>query len=496
MRRARPHIRFLLGWEVVEVAPADPGRTLLQYLREDVRLRGTKEGCAEGDCGACTVLIGELVEGCLRYSPANACILFLAALDGRQVLTVEHVGDGGLHPAQQALVERHGSQCGFCTPGVVMSLVGLQLSGTRPGRRAIDDALAGNLCRCTGYGPIVAAARDACASPVEAAWRVRAAGAERQLAAWAAEARPLLAEGEGGIFAAPHTRAQLAALLARHPDAVMVAGATDVGLWATKRGRRLDRLIHVGNVAELCRIAESGSHLEIGAAITYAEAHEHLSRISPSLGELIRRIGSAQVRSRGTIGGNIANGSPIGDMPPALIALGASVVLGSARGRREIPLEAFFIDYGRQDLRPGEFVETIRVPREISGLFRCYKIAKRFDQDIAAVLAAFNIAIRGGIVRAARVCYGGMAGTPKRAEACEAALLGAPWSRDTVERAKAALAGDFTPLSDMRASAGYRSRVAGNLLERFFLETGRDATEAPPLLELADRSALEAAGHG
>ena len=491
MDDTRNDIRFLLGWEPVTLAGFDPNRTLLQYLREDVRLRGTKEGCAEGDCGACTVVVGEIVGDEMRYQPVNACIAFLAAMDGKQVLTVEHVANGTLHPIQQALVDHDASQCGFCTPGFVMSLLALHLTGGPTDRTTIDDALAGNLCRCTGYGPIIAAAQDACGLAPSADWVERRAAAEATLRDWAADDRTVEIDGAAGHYIAPRTPEQLGDILAAHDDAVMVAGATDVGLWVTKQGRRLSPLVDVNTVAALHAVEASETHIEIGAAATYSEAEAALGTVSPSLAALLRRLGALQVRSRGTVGGNIANGSPIGDMPPPLIALDAMLVLGSRDGEREIPLDAFFIDYGKQDLRPGEFVAAIRVPRPTDGVFRCYKISKRFDQDITAVLGAFNVTVEDGDVARARVCYGGMAATPKRAEACEAALQGNAWDAATVERAKAALASDFTPISDMRASADYRLHVAGNLLDRFFL----DVTEPAVPIELADHTALGAVGH-
>jgi xanthine dehydrogenase small subunit len=471
----RESVRFLLGDELVEIAACDPTRTVLDWLRLDRRLTGSKEGCAEGDCGACTIVVGHLDGDRLRYETINACIRFLPTLDGCHVLTVEHLKspDGALHPVQQALVDCHGSQCGFCTPGFVMSLFALWLNERSPSVPRIEDALAGNLCRCTGYEPIVAAAQRMVAAAREQ---------DRFVAAMPAIAARLqaladnetIAIGDGGRrFYAPATVAALAELVASQPQATLVAGATDVALWITKGMRRLDPVIYLGRIEELRAISDGGDHLRFGAMANHIAVREALARISPQLDEMLRRFGGEQIRNAGTIGGNIANGSPIGDLPPALIALGARLVLRNGDERRTIPLEAFFLDYRRQDRRPGEFVEAVLVPKLPAGaLFHVSKISKRFDEDISAVCGAFYLKLdETGRISEARLAYGGMAGIPKRAKAAEAALRGRVWDEAAVAAAIAALAQDFTPLTDMRASAGYRLKVAGNLLQRFLIET-------------------------
>ena len=466
-------IKFLLGHEPREIADLDPNLTVLRYLREHEGLCGTKEGCAEGDCGACTVVLAEPENGRLRHRAVNACIQFLPTLHGKQLIAVEHLkaADGSLHPVQQAMVDCHGSQCGFCTPGFVMSLYVLYQAGGAQERSAIDDALAGNLCRCTGYGPIVAAARQMGVAEAEDESEVVA-----QLSALMGE-RSLSLEAAGRRYFAPRTADELAALLQECPEACLLAGGTDVGLWVTKQHRRLDPVIYVGEVAELKRLEVGPYKIEIGAAVTYSEAHAVIAEAYPDFGEVIRRLGSRQIRNLGTIGGNIANGSPIGDSPPPLIALDARLVLRQGAERREIDLENFFIAYGQQDLRPGEFVEAVHLPRPTSSWqFRCYKVSKRFDQDITAVLGAFNLKLEGGRVAAARICYGGMAATPKRATACETALIGAAWNEQTLERGRQALDEDFAPINDMRASADYRLRVAKNLLTKAYVETSAPET--------------------
>ena len=473
----RDGVRFLLGDEVRELREVDPTLTVLEWLRQVERRVGTKEGCAEGDCGACTVVLGRLDgDGRVRYQAVNSCIQFVPTLDGVQLITVEDLKgpDGELHPVQRAMVEAHGSQCGFCTPGFVMSLFALYRNGGALDGGRIDDALAGNLCRCTGYMPIVAAAERMFELGLPEDDRFAAREAE------VAETLRSLDDGEtvavtgddGRRFFAPATADDLARLLLEHPQACIVAGATDVGLWVTKDQRVLDPVIYVGRVNELRRVAETTDAIEIGAAATYAEAGPVIAAHYPDFGELLRRLGGVQVRNLGTIGGNIANGSPIGDSPPALIAAGARLHLRRGDERRVLPLEDFFIAYGRQDRRPAEFVETIVLPKPAPGArFRAYKVSKRFDQDISSVCGAFLLRVEGGRVEAVRIAYGGMAATPKRAVRTEEALLGRPWTRETVEAGMTALADDFTPISDWRASAGYRSRVARNLLLRLFVET-------------------------
>jgi xanthine dehydrogenase small subunit len=403
----------------------------------------------------------------------NACLLFLPALDGRALFTVESLRgeDGALHPVQEAMVECHASQCGFCTPGFVMSLFALYESEGRPDRVRLDDVLAGNLCRCTGYRPIVEAAQrayDLGGRPAGAAARERLAG---QLRALQREGTLALEHG-GRRFFAPRTLDALADLLLAEPGAHLLAGGTDVGLWVTKAHRTLQTVISVADVEELRRLAAGPDRIEIGAAVTYADAHAALSALHPDLGELVRRIGSTQIRNLGTLGGNVANASPIGDTPPALLALDARLVLRRGAGRRELPLSAFFLGYRKTALQPGELVERIVVPRPApSRLFRTYKVSKRFDQDISAVCGAFSLELEDGRVRAPRLAYGGMAAIPRRASACEAALSGRPWTEATVQAALPALDADLTPISDLRASAAYRRLVARNLLVKFQLET-------------------------
>lgn len=445
------HVTFLLNEESVTLRDVDPTVTLLDWLRETRGLCGTKEGCNEGDCGACTVM----VTGARGARALNACILFLPQLDGTAVRTVEGLSgpEGALHPVQQAMIDHHGSQCGFCTPGFVMSMATAHLNGDR----GHDDALAGNLCRCTGYAPIIRAAEAAADAPVPDWIRDRAPQIGKR------------AYDHNHGWHAPHSSDELAEIYARHPEATLVAGATDVGLWVTKGLRDLSKVIFLRHCSDLQEIDETEEGLRIGAGVTMDRVLAVMQPRHPSYAEMIRRYGSAQVRAAATIGGNIANGSPIGDNPPALIALGATLHLRFRDTRREMPLEEFFLDYGKQDRHSGEFVEAVTLPRGPDRL-RVYKLSKRFDQDISAVCGAFSITVDDGVVQAARIAFGGMAGVPKRATQVERALEGLPWNERALEATWDLWEKDFQPMSDMRASADYRLTAARNMLARYLLE--------------------------
>jgi xanthine dehydrogenase small subunit len=452
-------IRFVLDGAVETADASDPSATVLDHLRYTLRRTGTKEGCAEGDCGACTVVLGELDGEAVRWRAVNACILFLPMLDGKALVTVESLSRGAkLHPVQQAMADGHGSQCGFCTPGFVMSLYARSIGAVGTEGIPVKDVIAGNLCRCTGYGPILDAGEANPAAPTD----------DSEIAALLRTIAPARA-GRGWF--APRTSDELAALLIEHPEARIVAGATDVGLWVTKGLEDLGTIIFIGDIADLRRIEDAPDGLTIGAGVRYSEAKDALARLHPDLGELVRRIGGLQVRNAGTIGGNIANGSPIGDMPPALIALSAELVLRKGGERRYMPLELFFLSYGKQDREPGEFVESVRIPRPAPDTkIRIVKLSKRIDSDISALCGAFAIRLEEGHVAEARIAFGGMAGIPERARACEATLIGKPWSEETILAAAEALRRDYRPLSDLRGSAEYRLAAAANLVRGLWLE--------------------------
>ncbi len=435
-------ISFLLNGETV-TADCAPTETLLDFLRLRRGLTGTKEGCNEGDCGACTVMLTD-EDGSRAI---NSCLMFMGQLPGRAVRTVEGVTgpDGTMHPVQEAMVTHHGSQCGFCTPGIVVSLAVSQLEG----RRDHDEVLAGNLCRCTGYAPIIRAAEAVEDAPV-----------------------PVWVKGDGDRLPAnkghaPASSDELAALLLEHPEATLIAGATDVGLWVTKQLRDLPTPVFLNRCADLRAVTVADGTLRIGATATVEEVRKAVRDSHPSWAAMLSRYASLQIRNAATVGGNVANGSPIGDNPPVLIALDAVLHLRRGDDRRAIPIESFFIEYGKQDRAKGEFVEAITLPATAPAL-RVYKLSKRFDQDISAVLGAFNIVIEDGKVQSARIAFGGMAGVPKRASHVEATLVGKEWSLASVTAAIPAFAQDFTPMSDMRASAAYRLKVAQNMALRYY----------------------------
>lgn len=464
-------IRFLLNDQLMVLPSCDPNLTILQYLRQCRELLGTKEGCASGDCGACTVVLAEVDDEQLNYKSVNACIAFVGSLHGKQLITVEHLkNDEQLHPVQQALVDHHGSQCGFCTPGFVMSAFALHKHNSKPDREAVLEALAGNLCRCTGYRSII----DAAMTPTDKAVADAFVKAEQQTI----EQLNLINQttstellDNGNAFYAPGHAAELAQLLLDKPDATLLAGGTDLALSVTQNFNTIKQLVYLGNVAELNKISETDGHIHIGSAVPYSVFTPLLAKQYPELGEMILRIGSTQIRNWGTLGGNIGNASPIGDMPPALIALGATMTLRKGDSEREILVQDYFKDYKVTDLAESEFIQTIHIPKAQAGQqLKVYKISKRIDDDISAVLAAMFLEIDGKNVKTARFAFGGMAAIPKRGDACEAALVGQPWQQATIDAAKQALSQDFQPMSDVRASDQYRMKVAQNLIQKCYFE--------------------------
>jgi xanthine dehydrogenase small subunit len=470
---ARNAIRFILNAEDVMLEDFQSGDTLLDFLRLRRQLKGTKEGCAEGDCGACTVLVGRLQDAALRYVSVNACIRFLASLDGCHVVTVEHLSPrgGALHPVQQAMVDHHGSQCGFCTPGIVMSLYALWMETPKPTREQVETALQGNLCRCTGYAPIIRAAL------AMHNYREPSAGVERserkdilaRLIVWQDHKRVEI-KGAHDHIILPGTSSDLAQALTSYPAATIIAGATDVGLWVTKFMRSISPAIHTSHLSELKQIILQPNHIQIGAGVSYSESAPVLNVEFPHLAQFWNRIAGCQVRNMGTLGGNIANGSPIGDIPPVFIALGATLTLRSKNKRRSLPLENYFLAYGKQDHHPGEFIETLTLPRRSPhSLNAAYKVSKRRDDDISSVCVGFQIVLDSkGKIHTARVAFGGMAGVPKRAITAEKTLIGKRFTKENLYAAAQTIPRDFTPLSDGRASANYRMQVAQNLFLRFY----------------------------
>ncbi len=468
-------IRFLLDGEIIEIKDVDPTRTVLQYLREDLCRKGSKEGCAEGDCGACTVVVAELDRDAenVNFKAINSCIQFLPTLDGKELITVESLSDGDeLHPVQSAMVTNHGSQCGFCTPGFVMSLYALYETNKNPDRQSIDDALSGNLCRCTGYRPIIAAATDMY-SAARPAGIDRIAGLKK-----IQRENSLRVEHKGRKFFAPTDADELAAILADNPEATLLAGGTDVGLWVTKQHRELGTVVYMGCAADISDVKVGDTHIDIGGAATLTDVIPVIVKHYPGLDELFRRFASPPIRNAGTLGGNIANGSPIGDSMAALMVVDTSLLLRCGAVEREISLNDFYHDYMINDLQPGEFVSRILIPLPSDGArVSSQKWSKRFDQDISAICTAYRLVLDAGTVASFRMACGGLAATVRRATKTELAVTGKPWTSATIESACASLAEDFAPISDMRASADIRGVVVQNLLRRFFAETMSDKLE-------------------
>jgi xanthine dehydrogenase small subunit len=500
-------VRFVLDGRVVALDRPPPTMTVLEYLRDLACRRGTKEGCAEGDCGACTVVVGELAAGENRmtYRAVNSCIRFLPTLDGKELITVESLAapDGPAHPVQQSLIDHHASQCGFCTPGFVMSLFALYLNRSEADREEVLAALAGNLCRCTGYRPIIDAGMRQWDYPAPLRWsredarsaahvdilkgiaRDPAPAADSVVASDSATASDSAATAASAAssalrypgFHAPRTLTELAQALDGDPPPVMLAGGTDVGLWVTKELRELPAIVYLGEVAELARIETRPEELWIGAAVTLTDAWPVLLARFPELTEQAARFASPPIRNSATLCGNLANGSPIGDSIPALIALGAQVELRHGAQIRRLPLENFYLGYQKKDLRRSEFVAGVAIPpRTPEQLLASYKVSKRIDQDISAVSATFCVSVQGARVNGARLAFGGLAGVAARARRAETALIERGWSSAGIEACIAALDEDFEPISDFRAGAPYRLRAAGGLLRRFYLQHQTDKT--------------------
>jgi xanthine dehydrogenase small subunit len=466
-------LQFLLNGRPCSEDSAPPTMTVLDWLRERARLTGTKEGCAEGDCGACTIVLGRAVDGSLQYQAVNSCLMLLPQIDNCDVLTVEGLAapDGRLHPVQRAMVDTDATQCGFCTPGFVMAMFAFHHGGEGADDGVIHEALAGNLCRCTGYRSIVEACRRVAQGPADCFM------VEKAVAAEALAALPACTDYRAGeqIFLRPRSLPELFAALVELPDALLLAGGTDLGLRASKDREAIPAVIAIDAIEELRRIAILPGALEFGGAVTYTQALSLLDRHFSSFGALVRRIGSRQIRNLGTIAGNLATASPIGDTIPCLIALGSTVTLASRAGERAVPVDSFITGYRETALLPGEVIAAIRIPLLEAGQdFSAYKLSKRFDQDISTVIAAFRLDRRDGKVGELRAAYGGMAPRAMRAPNVEAAVNGHPWTLETLADIDAVLARDFTPIADHRGGADYRLRAAANLVRRFQWETSSD----------------------
>ncbi|UJF20084.1 xanthine dehydrogenase small subunit [Vibrio sp. SS-MA-C1-2] len=446
--------------------------TVLNYLRINVEKKGTKEGCGSGDCGACTVVVGEVIDGELKYKSINSCLTFVTSLHGKQLITVEDLkqNNGSLHPVQQAMVEFHGSQCGFCTPGFIMSMFALGKNRPNANKEDVIESLAGNLCRCTGYRPIVDAALSLSSQPdlIDQFTQLEQQTIDRLIDI---DKQPASLAYKGLKAFIPRTIDELSQLYQQNPKAKLLAGGTDLSLEVTQFHREIKTLISVNQVDEMKTCRESEHALHLGSNTTISDAYSLLTQHFPDLKELLHRFASLQVRNQGTIGGNIANASPIGDMPPILLSLDAEVKLRQGDKARTIPLSEYFITYKVTSLKESEFIEEIVIPKpEENANFNVYKLSKRLDDDISAVCGAFNLHIENNKIVRARIAFGGMAGIPQRAVNCEKILTGASWSNETIEKGMAALKTDFKPLDDFRASSEYRTLTSINMLRRYFIE--------------------------
>ncbi|OUS28092.1 xanthine dehydrogenase small subunit [Thalassotalea sp. 42_200_T64] len=466
-------VHFLLNNDVVTIENIDPNLTVLQYQREIQFNTGTKEGCSSGDCGACTVVVAELTskDQELKYKSINSCICFVGSLHGKQLITVEHLKQGAkLHHVQQSIVDNHGSQCGFCTPGFVMSSFALHKQNNTPSRAEVVEALAGNLCRCTGYRSIIDAAMESSEHAEADSFALHYKQTVQQLNHFKQLPSVTLANTNHSYFA-PKSIAELAQKLIAKPNATLVAGGTDLALLVTQNLNTINDLVYLGDVAELHTLENNDEQFIIGSAVPYSEFTPMLNDEYHELGAMIERIGSRQVRNNGTLGGNIGNASPIGDMPPALIALGAKMTLQRGDSARKIAVEDYFVAYKKTDLNDSEFIKDIYIPKAKPGqVLKLYKISKRIDDDISAVLGAFFLELEDNVATKVRIAFGGMAAIPMRAKRCEAALLNKPLNRDNIAAAQQALTQDFQPMTDVRASDKYRMKVAQNLIQKCYLE--------------------------
>jgi len=463
-------IKFVNSERIIEIHNPDPNETLLNFIRTKLKKTGTKEGCAEGGCGACTVVLGELKNNNINYTTVNSCITFLPTLSGKQLILVEDLisKDNSLHPVQEAMVKYHGSQCGFCTPGFVMSLFSMFKNYTKLKKDIIKDSLSGNLCRCTGYQPIIKAAKSLSAKNKIDHFYKNKKKTISQLKK--IKNQSIAIYNRGKRYFAPRYISEFKKILKKNTNSYLLSGGTDLSLLVTKDRKDINSIIYMNSIKELNYIKNNKEFIEVGATTPLIEFEIYIKKYYPDFNKILRRYGSTQIRNVATIAGNIATASPIGDNLPLLLALDSKVVLQGIKKNKILPINDFFISYRKTKLKPGQFIHSIRIPIFDNNIFKAYKISKRFDDDISSVCAAFNLTIEKKKIKNVRIAYGGMSAIPKRAIYCEKILLNSSITKETIEKAKSALEKDFIPIGDMRASKNYRNVVAKNLLEKCFLE--------------------------
>ena len=463
-------IKFIHEDQIIEIENPNPNETLLNYIRTKLKKTGTKEGCAEGGCGACTIVLGELKNNKINYKAINSCITFLPMLQGKQLILVEDLvsKDGLLHPVQQAMVNYHGSQCGFCTPGFVMSLFSMFKNHSKFQDNEIKESIAGNLCRCTGYQPIIKAARSL-KRKNKIDHFVKNKKITISLLKKIEDENIAIYEKDKRYFAPKYVQ-ELKKILKKNINPHFLSGGTDLSLVVTKERKDINTLIYMNSISELNYIKNNNKYIEVGAATPLIDFESYIEKYYPDFTSILKRYGSVQIRNVATIAGNIATASPIGDTLPLLLSLDAKVVLKSIKKNKIIPLNDFFIDYRKTKLKKDQFIDSIRIPIFPKNIFKAYKVSKRFDDDISSVCASFNIEVVNKKIKNIRIAYGGMASIPKRAKHCEKLLLHSPITEQVINKAQEFLKKDFKPISDMRASRQYRMEVAKNLLRKCFLE--------------------------
>ncbi|OUX44646.1 MAG: xanthine dehydrogenase small subunit [Proteobacteria bacterium TMED261] len=461
-------ITYIRNDRIVEIKNSDSNETLLNYIREKLKKTGSKEGCAEGGCGACTVVIGELKGNEISYSAINSCITFLPTLQGKQLILVEDLisKDGELHPVQEAMVNYHGSQCGFCTPGFIMALFSMYKKYSEFSENVIKDSISGNLCRCTGYQPIINAAKSLKnKNDYFSANKQNTINLLKKI-----NNKSIEIHKNDKKYFAPKSIQELKKILKKNSDAIFLSGGTDLSLSVTKERKEISSIIYMNSVRDLTYIKNNNQYIEVGASTPLIDLEDYIKKYYPDFTKILKRYGSPQIRNVGTVAGNIATASPIGDCLPLLLSLNAQVVLQDTKKTKILNLDNFFISYRKTHLKKGQFIQAVRIPLFKNSIFKAYKISKRFDDDISSVCAAFNLELVKNKVKSIRIAYGGMAAVPKRAISCEKVFLNSFFTEDILRKGKEALTKDFKPISDMRASGLYRMEVAKNLLEKCFAE--------------------------